>query len=190
MNKQPDNNLDKDGYRRNVGIIVCNQDAKVLWARRVHRDGWQFPQGGIEPLESPKQAAFRELREEVGLRPDDVKLLGSTVKWLRYEPPYLKRYAFRRRIRSNEFRGQKQLWFLFQLISEEHNVCLDISDKPEFDRYQWVDYWTPVNRIVPFKRRVYQQALLELEPIYTDNFGLTPKQHRPRPQKRLRQNSN
>lgn len=178
MNERHENNLDRDGYRRNVGIIVCNQEAKVLWARRVHRDGWQFPQGGIEPLESPKEAAYRELREEVGLASDHVKLIGSTEKWLRYEPPHIKRYGFRRRTR-NEFRGQKQLWFLFQLTASEHSVCLDFSDKPEFDRYKWVDYWAPVNRIVSFKRRVYKQALRELEPIYSDYFGIPSSEQPP-----------
>jgi putative (di)nucleoside polyphosphate hydrolase len=39
--------IDADGYRANVGIILSNQEAKVMWARRVGQDAWQFPQGGI-----------------------------------------------------------------------------------------------------------------------------------------------
>ena len=78
MAKQDDKyNLDRDGYRKNVGIIVCNDNSQVLWARRVRHDGWQFPQGGIEPRESARDAAFRELYEEIGLSPADVRLLGS-----------------------------------------------------------------------------------------------------------------
>ena len=68
--------LDSDGYRPNVGIILCNDRGEVLWARRCGRDGWQFPQGGINRGESPEQALYRELREEVGLAPDAVDALG------------------------------------------------------------------------------------------------------------------
>ena len=155
--------IDKDGYRKNVGIIVCNSQRKVLWARRARHDGWQFPQGGVEPRESARQAAFRELYEEIGLGESDVRLLGSTVKWLRYEVPYANRS--RHYLRSNPFRGQKQRWFLFQLIAKESRVRLDVSRNPEFDSWRWVDYWRPLDQIVDFKRNVYRRALTELEPL-------------------------
>lgn len=155
--------LDRDGYRKNVGIIVCNDNSQVLWARRVRHDGWQFPQGGIEPRESARDAAFRELYEEIGLSPSDVKLLGSTDKWLRYDVPYAPKSHYYRRARS--FRGQKQRWFLFKLVAQESNVRLDMSENPEFDHWKWVDYWRPVQQIVEFKRSVYKRALKELEPF-------------------------
>ena len=158
-------NIDRDGYRKNVGIIVCNRRGQVLWARRVGHDGWQFPQGGIEPYESPRQAAFRELHEEIGLSAGDVRLLGNTENWLRYEVPYATRMHRHRRARS--FRGQKQRWFLFQLLVGDSQVRLDMSSVPEFDRWQWVDYWRPLEQIVEFKRGVYAQALTELEPLLT-----------------------
>ena len=60
--------IDSDGFRANVGIVVANDHGQVLWARRVGgRDAWQFPQGGINRDESPEQALYRELLEEVGL---------------------------------------------------------------------------------------------------------------------------
>ncbi len=155
--------LDRDGYRKNVGIIVCNDQCQVLWARRVRHDGWQFPQGGIEPEESAQDAAFRELYEEIGLLEKDVKLLGSTDKWLRYDVPYAPKSHYYRRARN--FRGQKQRWFLFKLVAQESSVCLDRSDTPEFDHWQWVDYWRPLQQIVEFKRSVYKRALTELEPL-------------------------
>ncbi len=151
--------IDRDGYRRNVGIIICNTEQQVLWARRVRHDGWQFPQGGIESSESPEQAAFRELYEEVGLSPLDVKLLGSTESWLRYDVPYFSKTHSRNR----RFRGQKQRWFMFRLLSAETCVCLDKSSTPEFDDWRWIEYWHPVKRIVPFKKDVYKKALSELE---------------------------
>ncbi len=155
--------LDRDGYRKNVGIIVCNDQAQVLWARRIRHDGWQFPQGGIEPSESARDAAYRELYEEIGLNPEDVHLLGCTDKWLRYDVPYAPKTNYFRRSRG--FRGQKQRWFLFHLLAEETNVRLDASSNPEFDHWKWVDYWRPVQQIVDFKRAVYRRALTELEPL-------------------------
>lgn len=152
--------IDRDGYRKNVGIIVCNNRGQVLWARRVRRDGWQFPQGGVKPFESAVDAAFRELHEEIGLRAHDVCLLGATDRWLRYEVPGAAR-DFRRR----HFRGQKQRWFLFKLIADESSVRLDASNDPEFDSWRWIDYWGPLQQIVAFKRPVYQAALQELAPL-------------------------
>jgi len=152
--------LDNDGYRRNVGIVVCNYRCEVLWARRASRDGWQFPQGGVEPYETAEDAVFRELYEEVGLRRGQVDLVGRTQEWLKYDIP--KRFL---RGRKGHFRGQKQLWFLFHLLGTDDDVCLETCNRPEFDRWRWVEYWTPLNHIVDFKRRVYHQALTELEPL-------------------------
>ena len=79
--------LDRDGYRPNVGIILCNGRNEVFWGKRVKEHSWQFPQGGIKLGETPVQAMYRELREEVGLLPTHVKILGRTRNWLRYEVP-------------------------------------------------------------------------------------------------------
>jgi len=155
--------IDRDGYRKNVGIIVCNGKQQVLWARRVRHDGWQFPQGGIERSESAMDAAFRELYEEIGLLAADVRLLGSTENWLRYDVPYATKSRYYRRAR--QFRGQKQRWFLFKLVANESSVRLDKSNDPEFDHWRWIDYWHPLDQIVEFKRGVYKKALTELEPL-------------------------
>ncbi len=155
--------LDSEGYRPNVAIVVCNIKGKVLWARRSSRDGWQFPQGGVEKDETAEDAAFRELYEEVGLRREHVRLVGRTQSWLKYDVP-----RFHLSARRGHFRGQKQLWFLFQLTGADSDVRLDAVSRPEFDRWRWVDYWDPVDRIVEFKRHVYQRALAELEPLVAE----------------------
>ena len=100
----------------------------------------------------------RELEEEVGLRPEHVEIIGSTRNWLRYRLP--KRYV--RRNRQPLCIGQKQKWFMLELIAPESCVRFDACDKPEFDGYRWVDYWQPVNEVVFFKRQVYRLALDEL----------------------------
>jgi len=163
-------NIDAEGYRANVGIILANGEGKLLLAGRVGNKGWQFPQGGMRPQESPEQAMYRELHEEVGLAPSDVEILGCTEDWLRYRLP--DRYV--RRGSTPLCIGQKQRWFILRFLAEDERVRLDCSDEPEFDRWRWVDFWRPVNDVIYFKRRVYARALHELGPhVYPE--GLPPR---------------
>ncbi len=153
--------IDAEGFRANVGIIICNRDGQLLWARRKGHDSWQFPQGGINAGETPEQTLFRELREEVGLQKHEVRLVGSTREWLRYRLP--PRYI--RQDSKPLCVGQKQRWFLLQLLSDESRINFNITDHPEFDAWMWVNYWYPVRQVIAFKRDVYRAALGELLPI-------------------------
>jgi putative (di)nucleoside polyphosphate hydrolase len=152
-----------------VGIILSNAERRLFWGRRVGQNAWQFPQGGIKEQESPLDAMFRELEEEVGLLPDQVKVLGSTRGWLRYRLP--KRFI--RRHCGPVCIGQKQRWFLLQVNCAEEAFCLDRCEKPEFDAWRWVGYWQPLREVVYFKRRVYERALGELEPLLYPEGGPT-----------------
>jgi putative (di)nucleoside polyphosphate hydrolase len=172
--------IDTDGFRPNVGIILCNDQNRLFWGRRVGQNAWQFPQGGINRDESPEQAMYRELQEEVGLLPEHVDLLGSTSHWLRYRLP--KRFI--RRHSHPVCIGQKQRWFLLRVHCRESDFCLDSCDKPEFDSWRWVKYWQPVREVIYFKRRVYERALEELAPLlFPDGVPTRPqtnflRQHR------------
>jgi putative (di)nucleoside polyphosphate hydrolase len=159
--------IDEQGYRANVGIILTDGDGRVLIAGRRGRGGWQFPQGGIRPDETTEAAMYRELREEVGLDPEDVALVGATRGWLRYRLP--SRYI--RRERRPLCIGQKQQWFLLQLVADPDRLRFDLSDAPEFDRCRWVDYWRPVKEVIYFKRHVYVRALMELGPLAFPESG-------------------
>ena len=154
--------IDTEGYRANVGIILCNRNGKLFWARRIGEDAWQFPQGGIRESESLEDALFRELSEEVGLSHEDVEIIGSTNEWLRYKIP--KKWV-RRRGEQPLCIGQKQRWFLLLLTGNENKVCLDASEKPEFDTWRWVSHREPVEQVIAFKRKVYSKALSELLPL-------------------------
>ncbi|WIO74447.1 RNA pyrophosphohydrolase [Porticoccaceae bacterium LTM1] len=150
--------VDRDGFRPNVGIVICNDQGQLLWAKRVGQDAWQFPQGGVDRGESPEQALYRELYEEVGLTEADVEILASTRGWLRYKLP--KKYI--RRNSKPLCIGQKQKWFLLKLTGDEQQIRFDCGHKAEFDGWKWVNYWYPVDKVVDFKRDVYRRALKEL----------------------------
>jgi putative (di)nucleoside polyphosphate hydrolase len=152
--------VDADGFRPNVGIVLANDSGQVLWARRIGQDAWQFPQGGINPRETPEEALYRELHEEVGLPADAVEIIACTTGWLRYRlPKRLRRYNS-----SPDFLGQKQKWFLLRMLARDDDVCVTHGEKPEFDHWRWVSYWYPVGQVVAFKRDVYRRALRELAP--------------------------
>ncbi len=157
------NVIDADGFRSNVGIIIANGAGQVFWAKRVQQgDSWQFPQGGIDSGESPRDAMFRELYEEVGLQPEQVRVLGQTQSWLRYRiPPHLMR-----RKQKPQCVGQKQKWFLLRLEAEAEAINLYAGTKPEFVDWRWVSYWYPVGQVVAFKRDVYRRAMTELAPMH------------------------
>ena len=150
--------LDREGFRPNVGIILLNNHNEVWWGKRVREHSWQFPQGGIKYGETPEQAMFRELEEEVGLRAEHVKIVGRTRDWLRYEVPD----RFIKRDIRGHYRGQKQIWFLLRMTGRDCDVNLRLTAHPEFDAWRWHEYWVPLEVVIEFKRDVYQRALQEL----------------------------
>jgi putative (di)nucleoside polyphosphate hydrolase len=153
--------IDADGFRANVGIMLSNARGQLLWAKRAGMEAWQFPQGGIRPRESVEGAMFRELREEIGLLPQHVAVLGCTQDWLRYRLP-------REFVRWNARPvcvGQKQIWYMLRLEGDDELVRLDHSVRPEFDHWRWIDFWGPLVEVVAFKQQVYRQALQELHPL-------------------------
>ena len=157
--------IDFDGYRPNVGIVICNRKGQVLWAKRYGQNSWQFPQGGINDNESAEQAMYRELYEEVGLQPKDVKVLYASKHWLRYKlPKRLLRYDSK-----PVCIGQKQRWFLLQLVGDEKNINMNTTKSPEFDGWRWVSFWYPVRQVVSFKKDVYRKAMKEFAQVMFGN---------------------
>lgn len=164
--------FDAEGFRSNVGIILTRDDCNLLLAGRAGQSGWQFPQGGIRVDESPLEAMYRELNEEIGLERGDIEILGETRGWLHYRLPE----RFIRRERQPLCIGQRQRWYLLRLVASEQRLRLDTTELPEFDRWRWVDYWRPVQEVVYFKRQVYARALQELAPrLFPDAVPPRPR---------------
>lgn len=165
--------IDFDGYRPNVGIVICNRKGQVLWAKRYGQNSWQFPQGGINDNETPEQAMYRELFEEVGLTRKDVRILYISKHWLRYKLP--------KRLLRHDSKpmciGQKQRWFLLQLTANEENINVKANKSPEFDGWRWVSFWYPVRQVVAFKRDVYRKALKEFAMVLHNHMERKTEHH-------------
>lgn len=157
--------IDANGYRLNVGIILTKSSGQVFLGKRINQNAWQFPQGGLDDQENIEEAVFRELWEEIGLDRSKVEIIGHTRQWLKYKLP-------RKLIRSTKPTciGQKQKWYLLKLTGTDADINLTASMKPEFDGWEWVNYWFPLSQVIHFKREVYRRALKELSPLY---FGFS-----------------
>lgn len=153
--------IDGDGFRPNVGIVICNRDGQVLWAKRYGQHSGSFRRG-VDDGESPEQAMYRELYEEIGLKQDDVTILATSRNWLKYRLP-------KRLVRwdsSPVCIGQKQKWFLLQLDpGKESRIQFGCHGHPEFDDWRWVSFWYPVRQVVSFKREVYRRVMKEFAPL-------------------------
>lgn len=153
--------IDEQGYRSGVGIILVNANRQVFLGKRLGMDAWQFPQGGVRQDETLEETMHRELQEEIGLYPPDVKILAQSREWLRYELP---KRLIRRRTQPVCI-GQKQKWFLLRLVNDETRINLLATEDPEFDSWAWVSYWYPLRQIVSFKRKVYEEVMQEFAPF-------------------------
>lgn len=165
--------IDSQGYRANVGIVITNDKQQVLLAKRYKEDAWQFPQGGIDPNEGDLEALFRELNEEVGLSANQVRIIAKTPKWLRYDLPD---YRIRRGQKPVCI-GQKQIWFLLKLTTDDSHIKLDTHASIEFDDWAWVDYWQPIEKVIDFKKNIYEDMLKALAPVLFNNQHKIPSRY-------------
>ena len=151
-------------YRPAVGIVLANDQDQVLLGRRNDMlNQWQFPQGGIDPLELPQTAVFRELQEETGIVANSVEVVRNTHGYLKYDYPS----SVIQELNVNKtwrYAGQKVQFFLLRYHGADKDIDVKRVPKPEFDAWKWVDYWKPLELIVEFKRDMYRRALLELAP--------------------------
>lgn len=146
-------------YRSGVGIMLRNDAGDVLVGSRIDTEpeAWQMPQGGIDAGESPAQALWRELKEEVGT--DKARLIAETRDWLRYDLPA----DLVPNVWGGKYRGQQQKWFLLQFTGTDADLALD-THAAEFRAVRWVPPADLPNLVVGFKRDLYHQVLREFAP--------------------------
>ena len=142
-------------YRPGVGVMLINGEGRVFVAQRIdmQSQAWQMPQGGIDPGESPRQAALRELREEVGSA--EAEIIAEARDWIRYDFP-----AELVPKRGGRFRGQEQKWFALRYLGTDADIDI-ATEAPEFRAWRWAEMEELPDLIVPFKRRLYQDLVAE-----------------------------
>tara|TARA_B100000900_G_scaffold386288_1_gene376641 strand:- start:389 stop:859 length:471 start_codon:yes stop_codon:yes gene_type:complete len=143
--------------RIGVGVIVLNNENKVFVGKRKDNpiDKWQMPQGGINKNEDFLSAMKRELEEETSIK--NIKVLKELEKNFEYELPK----ELLGIIWKGKFRGQKQKWFIVKFTGEEKEINLN-TKHPEFIEWKWINYEELPNVIVDFKKKVYEELLIEL----------------------------
>ncbi|MBL8537560.1 MAG: RNA pyrophosphohydrolase [Hyphomonadaceae bacterium] len=145
-------------YRPNVGLALFHREGLVFLGKRFGAAGpyqWQMPQGGVDRGEDVRDAAFRELEEEVGVRPEHVELLEETDDWLHYEFPTDVRLKMKPRGR---YVGQKQKWFAFRFKGRDADIRLD-AHTPEFVDWRWAPLESAPGLVIPFKRATYEEVV-------------------------------
>ncbi len=152
--------IEKLPYRPCVGVMLANRAGEVFVGQRFEtkEPAWQMPQGGIDPGESPQEAALRELWEETGVPAALVRPEAETRDWLSYDLPH----DIVPRIWKGRYRGQTQKWFLLRFLGEDHQVNI-ATEHPEFSEWRWLAPDAVVEQIVPFKRPVYEAVIGELK---------------------------
>lgn len=142
-------------YRPCAGVVLVNSDGLVFAGQRIDNPGhaWQMPQGGIDKGESVREAAIRELGEETGLSADAVEIVDETPDWIYYDlPPELLGQVWK-----GKYGGQCQKWVLMRFTGTDDMVNI-ATEHPEFDKWCWMRPDDLIEKIVPFKRHVYDEV--------------------------------
>lgn len=147
---------EKRPYRPCVGIVLINHNNHVLVGQRLDNmvEAWQMPQGGIEDGETPIEAGFREMGEEIGTNKAD--FIAEHPAWLNYDIPL----EIANRLWQGKYRGQSQKWLAFRFTGTDDDINIATAE-PEFKTWKWAEPAELPNLVVPFKRDVYQGILDE-----------------------------
>lgn len=151
-------------YRECAGFMLVNADGKVFVGERIDKKAlgfWQMPQGGIDKGEDVRDAALRELEEEIGVAAHLVEVIAQGSRPFLYDLPR----ELLGKVWKGKYRGQEQHWYLGRFLGTDADIDLEAHDPPEFRAFRWVSPSELPDLIVPFKRDVYQALVDEFTPL-------------------------
>lgn len=141
-----------------AGVMLWDEEGRVLLVRPSYKPGWDVPGGYVEPGESPRQACAREIREELGVEAPIGPLL--VVDWA-----------------PHPAEGDKIL-FVFDggLLPREDRARIHL-DPVELTEYRFVELADVGDLLIPrLARRLLSAASSRLRgaAVYVEH-GLPPK---------------
>jgi putative (di)nucleoside polyphosphate hydrolase len=148
-------------YRPGVGLMLLNRENQVFVAQRIDTPSpaWQMPQGGIDEGETPRDAALRELEEEIGTR--KAEIIAESRRWFDYDLPR----DLVRKVWRGRYRGQTQKWFALRFLGEDSDIDI-VTEEPEFSAWKWAAHEELPGFIVPFKLQLYRAVLAEFADLF------------------------
>lgn len=157
----------KNHMRQGVGMVVLNKHKRVLAGKHMFintkmiswflKKPWQLPQGGLLEGETPKEAALRELKEEIGT--NNVQVIAETKGWLEYILP-----VNLRRNTEDPVIGQRQKWFLMMFLGKDNEINVKATNHNEFDTWKWMTIGNIIRLSVHFKHSLYVEVFREFKP--------------------------
>lgn len=143
-------------FRTNVAALILDSKGRLLICERCNCPGnWQFPQGGVDPGETLREALHREVKEEVGLLPRHYKVLQKRDGYRYLYPPEVRI----KKLRKHGNHGQEQTYYLCQLKPKAPKIDV-AQNPPEFSDYRWIQPASFKLKWLPdFKRDVYREVL-------------------------------
>ena len=147
--------------RNGVGIVLLNKENKIFVGKRVDNPSnfWQMPQGGVDNGENFSDAAYRELKEETGIK-KNVELIQEIEGTMTYElPDHLLGVVWK-----GKFKGQKQKWFLMRYEGNNSDINIK-TENPEFLDWKWIDLNMITDVVVDFKLHIYKELKEKIKKI-------------------------
>lgn len=147
-------------YRSGIGIMIISHEKKIFVGKRIdnNSDAWQMPQGGIDSGEDEDVAMLRELREETGIKENEIKILQKSSEYYYYNLPY----KLQKKFWGGKYLGQKQRWYVAEFLGDAANINLK-TEHPEFSDWKWISKEEIISAIVPFKRKLYREVIEEFQ---------------------------
>jgi len=159
-------------FRPCVGAIIFNLQGKLLCGKRIDISYWQMPQGGMHPEEDPINAALREISEEIGLIPSQLKVIGlhrSPLEKFTYHQPVIKD--------GKQYCGQEQRYVLVHWNGQISDCNLDPGpEPPEFSEIDWLTWDELISRSVPSRTFIYARLRNTVKPIISEYLEKSEKE--------------